>query len=74
MIRCWLPFSSVMVQRNGIVLACCYNRIPMGNLNNQTIEEIWHGAMFQKLRESILDGTLDCGCTKDCPNVVRSKE
>jgi MoaA/NifB/PqqE/SkfB family radical SAM enzyme len=70
MIRCYLPFRSMMVRRDGIVLACCYNKIPMGNLNTQTIEEIWHGDNYKRLRESILDDSCDFGCLESCPHTL----
>lgn len=69
-IKCLIPFSTIMVRRDGVIQACCYNLIPMGNLNSQTVEEIWWGENYQKLRTCITDESFSFGCRMgDCPIV-----
>jgi hypothetical protein len=66
--KCLIPFSTIMVRRDGIIQACCYNPIPMGNLNSQTVEEIWWGENYRKLRDSIVNESFSFGCKMgDCP-------
>lgn len=65
---CTLPLTNMMVLRNGVVRVCCYNPIPMGNLTNQSIEEIWHGEIYTKLRNALQNNDFSFGCNNgDCP-------
>jgi len=53
----------------GDVYMCCpgWLSTPIGNLQNQSVEEIWNGKKAQKIRRSILDGTFDYCNRKTCP-------
>ncbi|NJR20403.1 MAG: hypothetical protein HC777_02300 [Hyphomonadaceae bacterium] len=60
-----------MVEGNGVVQPCAYRgnygnaaiHPPLGNVNEQTLEEIWNGPEVQKLRQWMLDGDLAAaGC------------
>lgn len=66
--KCLLPFENMMVLRDGRVRVCCHNTIDMGDLTNQTAEEIWNGENFNKLREHIKRGDFTFGCDQgNCP-------
>lgn len=66
--KCSLPYTNMMVLRDGRVRVCCHNPIIMGDLNDSTIEEIWHGENFNKLREAIQNDDFSFGCDRgNCP-------
>jgi len=72
---CTLALTNMMVLRNGIVRVCCYNPIPMGNLNNQSVEEIWHGINYKMLREKLKENDFSFGCKdSNCPIIKRLKD
>lgn len=56
---CEFPFTQFNISVDGSVSKCCadfYFSEPMGNLNHHSILEIWEGAIFQKVRSSLLQG------------------
>jgi radical SAM protein with 4Fe4S-binding SPASM domain len=52
---CSAPWESAVILGNGDVQACCVpaSEMRMGNLNEQTMEEIWNGPRYQQLRERV---------------------
>ena len=48
---CLYPWQSILVRASGLVEACSYNRKIVGNLNSESIEDIWNGEKFQQFRE-----------------------
>lgn len=56
---CTVPFTTVLLEPDGLVGGCrqkgC-DEFPMGDLNTQTLDEIWNGEKFQKWRQEFLDG------------------
>lgn len=63
---CTLPWSNMLVRRNGKVKVCCHNPIEMGDLNSQGVSEIWHGDKYTQLRGHIERGDFSYGCI-ECP-------
>lgn len=59
---CFFPWDRAVITTEGDVLPCCAAPRPLGNLNEQSFEEIWHGKAYSKLRRSLLDGTLPLMC------------
>jgi hypothetical protein len=65
---CGLPWTDMMVLRNGKARVCCHNPLFMGDLNEQTVEEIWHGGNYAKLRDAISQKDFSFGCNAGgCP-------
>lgn len=70
---CNRPFVTLHVsgfrEPKGDAYLCCpsWLNTPVGNLQSQTVEEVWNGPRAQQIRRSILDGSFAfCDATK-CP-------
>jgi len=50
---CMLPWGSAVVLGNGDVMACCIPGTRMGNLNEASLPEIWHGPVYQAFRARV---------------------
>jgi len=64
---CLNPWLSVSVQSNGNVVPCCFSfgdDIILGNLNNNSLREIWNGDKIKELRQQHTDGTYASICSK----------
>lgn len=67
---CSYPFRSVVVLWDGRVVPCCRDddgRLILGDLNRQTLGEIWHGPVARELRrrhrrDELPPGHLCSGC------------
>lgn len=57
---CDKPFRTLSIRDDGSCWMCCTSWLPysIGNLNEQSFEEIWHGDIANTIRESILDGSF----------------
>ena len=70
--RCFYPFYSVVVDYDGAVLLCTHDwgkKFIVGNLNHQTIHELWDNDRIKKVRESLANADrsfVPCsGCDAD---------
>ncbi|MER2198333.1 radical SAM protein [Methylobacterium brachiatum] len=63
---CSIPWYGAGVLGNGDVLACCVPGLKMGNLHENTMEEIWNGPRYQELRWSVNSANPPAPC-KTCP-------
>jgi radical SAM protein with 4Fe4S-binding SPASM domain len=63
---CNLPWSSATVLANGDVLACCVPGSKMGNTNEQSLESIWQGEAYRRLRARVNSVNPPSLC-KQCP-------
>jgi radical SAM protein with 4Fe4S-binding SPASM domain len=63
---CYQPWSTFYVTYDGHVKPCCFfNMKPdraMGNLNDQSPEEIWNNSKYQEIRQMISEGSYPEGC------------
>ena len=53
---CILPFTQMIVRPDGTVAKCCndpLNKMTLGDLNRQTLREIWRGRAYQELRKEM---------------------
>lgn len=62
---CTDPWTTVFVKVNGDVAPCCWAR-PIGNLKQNTMEEIVAGELALTLRKQVLSGALPTDCVQ-CP-------
>ncbi|RJP84785.1 MAG: radical SAM protein [Desulfobacteraceae bacterium] len=54
---CALPFSNMSVLFNGDVLICCndwHRKAVIGNVNSESLDQIWNGEMMNYLRKQII--------------------
>jgi Iron-sulfur cluster-binding domain len=72
--ECHHPWEWLVVDPLGWVRPCCYASRPIGNLNDQTIEELWNGADMVRLRASIRDGYINKVCRHAACSFVRNTE
>ncbi|MSP11868.1 MAG: radical SAM/SPASM domain-containing protein [Chloroflexi bacterium] len=50
---CTHPWTSVSIDEMGDVHPCCASGMVMGNLNENTLEEIWNNGRYQKMRATV---------------------
>ncbi|MBU1727276.1 MAG: radical SAM protein [Candidatus Omnitrophica bacterium] len=58
---CRRLWRDIAIYCNGDISACCYDsdgRLIIGNVNSNTIREIWNGPDMKNIREAHLDGDL----------------
>jgi MoaA/NifB/PqqE/SkfB family radical SAM enzyme len=62
-------FEVTQVNKTGEVYMCCpsWLETPIGNLQTQSVEEIWNGKKAQEIRRSILDGSFRYCNFSRCP-------
>ncbi len=58
-----MPWIHYHVSDNGKAKACCIANIPLGNVNEQSFDEIWNGKPIQDLRTKFLKGEIDKRCS-----------
>ena len=69
---CTRPFEFFETYDDGSIGFCCpswYNNYEIGNINDNSIEEVWNGEAAQELRRSILDGSFRYCDEKVCPHL-----
>lgn len=77
---CSHMWSTVVIAWDGRVVPCCFDYdavMTMGDLKTQTLEEIWNGEPYRKLRAAELAGTNDsplCRNCKEAPGYPRNAE
>ncbi len=59
---CLMPFIHLHIGNGGMAKACCVANIPFGNINQQSLEEIWNGDSINLLRAKFLKGETDNRC------------
>ncbi|MGZ3690414.1 MAG: radical SAM protein [Pseudobdellovibrio sp.] len=69
---CAAPFNQMFLYPTGDVFVCCEGGGFLGNVKNNTLEELWNGEKAQTLRKEFLEGkpkqckkNIECkGCNK----------
>jgi radical SAM protein with 4Fe4S-binding SPASM domain len=64
--HCREPWYSAVILGNGDVMACCVPGTKMGNLHEASLEEIWNGSSYQRLRETVNTPSAPAICMA-CP-------
>ena len=58
------PWSSLYVEPDGEVRPCCYQSPVLGNIYEESFEEIWNGSRARELRLSMIDRTPPQPCVQ----------
>jgi len=53
---CRMLWRGLLVRTNGDVYFCCLNKYPIGNLREQTFDEIWNGPIATEARRVMIEG------------------
>ena len=63
---CMYPWTHLHAYPDNTVHLCCMSEMdmPVGNLNDNTLEEIWHSDNMQTIRQKMIDGIALPECTK----------
>ena len=67
--RCVLPFVQMVVRPNGTVGLCCNAPLSdtvLGDLNDESLLDVWYGSKYRALREKIVRGRLYVESCKTC--------
>lgn len=57
-----MPWIHFHLNSKGKVNACCVSNINYGNVNNNSISEIWNGERIKQVRNKFVNGTPDKRC------------
>jgi len=72
--NCYHPWRRLSINWQGGAQMCCgdWNSLcVLGNVNEQTIYEIWHSERFNDYRKKLIARQLDkIPCCKDCPELA----
>jgi MoaA/NifB/PqqE/SkfB family radical SAM enzyme len=73
---CPKPFSELSALADGRAQCCCpeWLKVSLGNLKDQSIEEIWNGKQMQKVRQGIIDGSYRMCKADACPFIASGKQ
>lgn len=67
--RCAKPFRELSVRWDGSISICCNSWLGIfkcGNVNEMTMEQIWHGPEMRAARRKLYHGQRDFGDCKGC--------
>lgn len=54
-----MPYKQIIVRPDGKVSLCCNDALgkcTLGDLNNESLVDVWFGAAFSKVREQLRNG------------------
>lgn len=71
---CPMLWNAVHVLPGGNMHSCCsvWMRTPIGNVYQQSVDEVWHGPQAQAVRQSGLDGDYRFCGKISCPHIQRA--
>jgi MoaA/NifB/PqqE/SkfB family radical SAM enzyme len=68
----WVHFE--VNNPNGEVTMCCDNNTVLGNVNENSIQEIWNGEGYMKIRQLMRDKGAHSMCPHNCPVLQGGKQ
>ena len=66
---CVLPFCQFVIRPDGKISLCCndsYGKMTLGDLNNQTVSEIWNSDIYMQIRKLSIKGRKYLNMCKFC--------
>ena len=64
--RCLYPFLYARVSFSGKAYFCPFIRVEVGDLNTQSLEEVWTGAPYVSLRKKLVENGIFPVCRRCC--------
>jgi radical SAM protein with 4Fe4S-binding SPASM domain len=67
--HCWKMWHSCVITWDGKVVPCCFDKdahFVLGDLNENTFEEIWRGEKYDHFRASLLRSRSEIEMCKNC--------
>lgn len=58
---CLHPFTGLATREDGAIQACCRSH-PIGQIQEQTLEEIWNGGTMRRIRQQVLNNEWPNEC------------
>ena len=58
---CLHPFTGLATREDGAILACCRSQ-PIGQIQDNTLEEIWNGTPIKRMRKKLLNNQWPDEC------------
>lgn len=71
--KCVLPFRQLIIRPDGKVSACCNDAlgiITLGDLQNESIVDVWNGKAFCDLRTKLLEGRGNVDLCSKCDSFL----
>lgn len=59
---CVLPWNHLHIDTSGLVRSCCVSNTTYGNINSNSVQEIWEGQEATQFRNKLLSNTPDKNC------------
>jgi MoaA/NifB/PqqE/SkfB family radical SAM enzyme len=72
--KCAAPWNWLLVNNRGDCMPCCYLQGTIGNLERQSIDEIWNGSTVQEIRKSIARDEIHPLCRGASCQYVRGEQ
>lgn len=70
---CIYPYMQMSVRSDGMVISCCNDALGkgiMGNLNTQSIIDVWNSKLYRDFRAEMLKGRRNLAVCRDCDSIV----
>jgi len=58
---CMHPFTGLATREDGAIQACCRSH-PVGNIQSQTLEEVWNNDTMRRIRKQVLNNEWPTEC------------
>ena len=71
--KCVLPFKQMIIRPSGKVSLCCndpYGEMTLGDVNSNTLVDIWYGKPFNVVRDQLLNGRKMIDHCKHCDTFI----
>ena len=71
--KCVLPFKQMIVRPDGKVSLCCndpYGKCTLGDLNMESLTDVWYGKAFEEVRTRILKGRGELSHCSHCDTFI----
>lgn len=68
-VTCAFPFQQLIIRPTGQVSLCCNDatgKYTLGDLNEESILDVWYGEQYKKIREEIANGRKNIEICKTC--------